>query len=721
LRAASDAAIKKAMPAVGAGEGGAVLPVRVLATLAYSQERKRMSVIVQLPVLDADGTPVLAPRSAADEAAARVQGDILLFCKGADSVILERLASGGGGSAEDAEVLQRSKRQMAEWGNDGLRTLCFASRVIPAQAFAEWQQRYVAACADLSEVRRRKAKQANLIDDLMTEVESGLALQGATANEDKLQPEVPETIALLAKGGVKIWMVTGDKQETAVNIGFATRLLDDTMRQVVATAESAGSTAAAMRRLRIAAKRMRAERLEDLARHSASASSFEAAIRWVIKQVEAAEAAMGVSPEAGAHTDIDIDSAELKMEADFDDTGKMRPLHHRIASKASFRRSSSRRSISNVAAGAAGASGVGGGGGSSSSGPPFSSGSVRPASELDGSPLSSKRRERESSFDSDDGETAIAHAGAEVALEAMGHVKVEEAGAAAPNLAPAPAPAFSNPLHPTRSPPSRAAAVKLASKAIAPVLGQQRRPFALVIDEHALDTALAHPRLRAYLLYVAVNCGAVIACRARPDQKASVVRLIRHGVSTSRTLAVGDGANDVDMIGTAHVGVGISGAEGVQAANASDYAIGRFRFLQRLLLVHGRWNYMRMSKLVLYMFWKNIFFVMSQFGFQIVNGYTGQKWYIEFGSQTFNLIYSSVPIIILAVYDRDLDASWVLRYPKLYDFSRLNRGLNVRVFASWYGDAFICAILNTIFTLAYPSTCFVITNDIWWLWWLVNP
>jgi phospholipid-translocating ATPase/phospholipid-transporting ATPase len=84
----------------------------------------------------------------------------------------------------------------------------------------------------------------------------------------------------------------------------------------------------------------------------------------------------------------------------------------------------------------------------------------------------------------------------------------------------------------------------------------------------------------------------------------------------------------------------------------------------------------------------------------VLNGYTGQKWYIEFGSQTFNLIYSSLPIIILAVYDRDLDASWVLRYPKLYDFSRLNRGLNVRVFASWYADGFLCAVLNTIFTLA---------------------
>lgn len=66
------------------------------------------------------------------------------------------------------------------------------------------------------------------------------------------------------------------------------------------------------------------------------------------------------------------------------------------------------------------------------------------------------------------------------------------------------------------------------------------------------------------------------------------------------------------MIRTAHVGVGIAGAEGVQAANASDYSIGRFRFLQRLLLVHGRWNYSRMSRLVLYTFYKNLIFVCAQ-------------------------------------------------------------------------------------------------------------
>ena len=81
-------------------------------------------------------------------------------------------------------------------------------------------------------MKKMKDKQPNRIDELMDRIEGSLLLQGATANEDKLQPGVPETIAQLAQAGVRVWMLTGDKQETAVNIGFATKLLDDTMRQV---------------------------------------------------------------------------------------------------------------------------------------------------------------------------------------------------------------------------------------------------------------------------------------------------------------------------------------------------------------------------------------------------------------------------------------------------------------------------------------------------------
>ena len=81
---------------------------------------------------------------------------------------------------------------------------------------------------------------------------------------------------------------------------------------------------------------------------------------------------------------------------------------------------------------------------------------------------------------------------------------------------------------------------------------------------------------------------------------------MRFHVPGVRTLAIGDGANDVPMLQGAHVGAGISGQEGMQAVNNADFAIAQFRYLKRLLFVHGRWSYRRSSKLVCYIFYKNV-------------------------------------------------------------------------------------------------------------------
>lgn len=86
--------------------------------------------------------------------------------------------------------------------------------------------------------------------------------------------------------------------------------------------------------------------------------------------------------------------------------------------------------------------------------------------------------------------------------------------------------------------------------------------------------------------------------RVSPLQKALVVKLVKKN-QKAILLAIGDGANDVSMIQAAHIGVGISGVEGLQAARSADVAISQFRYLKKLLLVHGAWSYRRLSKLIL--------------------------------------------------------------------------------------------------------------------------
>lgn len=141
----------------------------------------------------------------------------------------------------------------------------------------------------------------------------------------------------------------------------------------------------------------------------------------------------------------------------------------------------------------------------------------------------------------------------------------------------------------------------------------------VVIDGATLATVEKSEELSAQFYDVMILVDSVICCRASPAQKALLVKTVRSRLRTLKkkerrglTLAIGDGANDLAMISASHVGVGISGKEGLQAARVADYAIAQFRFLQRLLLVHGRWNYVRTAKFILCTFWKELFFYLPQ-------------------------------------------------------------------------------------------------------------
>lgn len=151
------------------------------------------------------------------------------------------------------------------------------------------------------------------------------------------------------------------------------------------------------------------------------------------------------------------------------------------------------------------------------------------------------------------------------------------------------------------------------------------------------------------LFQLASLCSVVLCCRVAPLQKAGIVSLVKKRTS-DMTLAIGDGmnssldfalvyvnflfilsllfcfgsviyffsfefagANDVSMIQMADVGVGISGQEGRQAVMSSDFAMGQFRFLVPLLLVHGHWNYQRLGYMILYNFYRNAVLVLVLF------------------------------------------------------------------------------------------------------------
>uniref|UniRef100_A0A804I585 Phospholipid-transporting ATPase n=1 Tax=Musa acuminata subsp. malaccensis TaxID=214687 RepID=A0A804I585_MUSAM len=216
--------------------------------------------------------------------------------------------------------------------------------------------------------------------------------------------------------------------------------------------------------------------------------------------------------------------------------------------------------------------------------------------------------------------------------------------------------------------------------------------FALIIDGKTLTYALEDD-LKNQFLSLAVNCASVICCRVSPKQKALVVtRLVKEGTGKT-TLAIGDGANDVGMIQEADIGVGISGVEGMQAVMASDFSISQFRFLERLLVVHGHWCYKRIAQMICYFFYKNIAFGLTIFYFEAYTGFSGQSVYADWYMLLFNVILTSLPVISLGVFEQDVSSEVCLQFPALYQQGPRNLFFDWYRIFGWMGNGLYSSIV----------------------------
>ena len=240
---------------------------------------------------------------------------------------------------------------------------------------------------------------------------------------------------------------------------------------------------------------------------------------------------------------------------------------------------------------------------------------------------------------------------------------------------------------------------------------KKKTKFALIISSNELDIISLNYELEILFYELASRCNSVVCCRVSPIQKAKMVHLIQRFTKLQQhkganyykyfnqqdtyhllhdktkikgplkdsitTLAIGDGANDVNMITSAHIGVGICGLEGKQAARASDYAIGQFKFLKKLLFYHGHESLRKNSFIICYNFYKNFLFVMPLFYVGFYSFFSGQTIYDPWLYQLYNIAFTVLPIIWLGIYDSERSRKESLNNPKYYS------GLNQKWFNSW--------------------------------------
>ncbi|XP_047065739.1 phospholipid-transporting ATPase 2-like isoform X2 [Lolium rigidum] len=222
----------------------------------------------------------------------------------------------------------------------------------------------------------------------------------------------------------------------------------------------------------------------------------------------------------------------------------------------------------------------------------------------------------------------------------------------------------------------------------------ERKDLAFVLDGCALEIILK--RSLESFTRLAMLSTTAICCRMTPLQKAQLVGILKS--SGSLTLAIGDGGNDVRMIQEANVGVGISGREGLQAARAADYSIGKFKFLKRLILVHGRYSYNRTSFISQYSFYKSLLICFIQILFSFSTGVSGTSLFNSISLMAYNVFYTSLPVMTI-IFDKDISETTVLQYPQILLYSQAGRLLNQSTFAGWFGRSLYHALAVFLITV----------------------
>ena len=176
------------------------------------------------------------------------------------------------------------------------------------------------------------------------------------------------------------------------------------------------------------------------------------------------------------------------------------------------------------------------------------------------------------------------------------------------------------------------------------------------------------------------------------------------------------------MILEAHIGIGLYGNEGMRAVQSSDFALGEFRFLWRLVLVHGRWNYLRNAEMILYFFYKNAVFTFPQFMFAFICGFSAQTIFDDYYITFYNMVFTALPLMVKAVFEQDINYKPNLdhfRYffPALYYVGQRSLIFSATNYLKWIVEAALHSVV--VFIVAYWSHRDAIlhedgrNNDLW--------
>jgi len=242
---------------------------------------------------------------------------------------------------------------------------------------------------------------------------------------------------------------------------------------------------------------------------------------------------------------------------------------------------------------------------------------------------------------------------------------------------------------------------------------QETTKVAFVTNGQALSLMFSDDELLEKLITIGCRAQVCLACRTSPGQKAALAKLVKTKFAPPPlTLAIGDGGNDVGMIKEAHLGVGILGTEGNQAAGAADYAIARFNFLLRLLHVHGRWNYNRVTFIALYSIYKNVNLSSIQFFYFFISGVSGTSFFDSWLMMSYNVIWTFLPTLFFGFQHEDRDDTELYEFPEIY-LPRNLRKFCFPIFTRWIIEGLVGAYITFLIgQVSLPDEDIVLSGTI---------
>ncbi|ORY65727.1 phospholipid-translocating P-type ATPase [Neocallimastix californiae] len=505
---------------------------KILMVFEFNSDRKRMSVILRRP-----------------------NGKIVLYCKGADDVMFSRLSEDS--QVNDPKYISDTKNALKVFSQDGLRVLLVATKEISEEDFDEFSNNYYQANQNIN-------NRAVAVEEVVSTIEKDLKLLGATAIEDRLQDKAPETINYILQSGIRFWLLTGDKQETAINIGTSSKLLSEDFNMMILNATTENECN---------------QKLDNFIKTLKDNNS------WGVDH----------TPEESVNKGWKKFLSHFKKnKLPMTETGEEAKRLEQIWEKNAL---------------------IVDGGTLS-----FIFGSTTEAEE---EAQNKKHHNKIAPYSPEDND--------------IEKKKKEEE---------------ENNNHPNKG-------------------------SSFKYDQNVMTS------MQRKFLEIGTRCHSVICCRVTPIQKARVVKLVKIHLKKT-TLAIGDGANDVSMIKAADVGIGIMGKEGAQAVKASDYAFKEFKFLKRLIFVHGHYNYIRITKILLYSFYKNIVLIIPQIICGFFTYWSGSMIYEEMFLTAYNVLMTSLPGPVLACLERDLSTAAIYSNPTIYLEAIKGKYWNKKLFLHWF-------------------------------------